>query len=144
MKRRGQLSIEYVMVISFSLFLISTLLVIAGTRNTSQAYQVTDAQIHKVGNRIVNAAEEVYYLGEDSKKTLKIYMPQGVSNVSVEGKELMFTTTAAGQINEMEFPSEVDLAGNVSSSSGIKYIVIQAQQNQVCVYEEGEPLCSVI
>jgi uncharacterized protein (UPF0333 family) len=142
MKRRGQISIEYLMVIGFSLFMISVLLVLFSQHNATQSTQITDSQLNQIGNKIISAVEEIYYLGEPSRKKITIYMPSGVENISISGHELLFIVNIGGEISDLEFYSKIPIQGNISTTEGVKNIRIIAQSSRVCIIQEGNEECT--
>ncbi len=137
MERRAQISIEYLMIIGFVLVVLGALIVVYFNHQTSQSRQVSAEQADSLARDIVDAAEEVYYLGEPSKRTIRIFMPQGVDSVSISDNELVFYIRGTGGISEIERPSSVNISGSLSPSSGVRDIEITAGSNYVCIAEKG-------
>lgn len=139
--KKGQISMEYLMIAGFSLAIITVLMIVFSFQNSSQEFQVVDSQINKIGNRIISAAERVAWVGPPARETVKIYMPEKVTNISFYSTELVFKAKLTNSESDLVFPSEVFITGNISTSQGIKYISIIAQDNQVCIVEEGMEEC---
>jgi uncharacterized protein (UPF0333 family) len=141
MQKRGQLSIEYLMIIGFSLFIITILMLVYSQQTTQQGSEIAFTQVNKVGKKIVDTAQEIFYRGADSRKTIQIYMPANVKNSTVFSNAIVFAVETNQGISELDYPSSVQLQGDLPESQGVKYITVVAKSNFVCVVEQGEPEC---
>jgi hypothetical protein len=141
MQKRGQTSTEYLMIVGFSLFIITLLMVVYGQQSTDQRMDLTYSQINKIGNTLIDTAEGLYFRGEDVRKNVKIYMPSNVQNITVYNTSLVFNVKAGQGISQMDFPSNVILDGNLSPIQGVKIITVTTKPGFVCIVEEGDPEC---
>jgi uncharacterized protein (UPF0333 family) len=135
-KKRGQTSMEFLILFGFVFLMIIPLVVIFYT----QSYETKDAlnsnQIRNVETKIADKAESVYYLGEPSKSTLKAYFPDNVVNITIRGREIMFFyRTNSNTIQEILVTAPVNMTGNLSILSGIHYIIIQNRGDLVSITE---------
>ncbi|MFO7710753.1 MAG: hypothetical protein R6V53_03250 [Candidatus Woesearchaeota archaeon] len=135
--KRGQVSQEYLMIIGFSLAMVTVVSGIFLLTANQQQQQVRDSQVYQVGNTLISAAEEVYYLGEPSLKTITVYMPSDIAKVETHPKEIVFVTNDTGTGSDIEFVSKVNLTTNLSHMGGKKYIQVYAKGDHVCVVEKG-------
>ncbi len=140
-KVKGQASMEYLIVIGFALTIISILMITYFVSIDENRNVVSTTQITKIVNRIVDNAEEVYYLGPPAKTTMKIYLPQDVDAIIISPHEINIRIERAGQITDIEAYSQVNLTGSLPVTGGIKFIELIAMEDVVCIQEQGSGDC---
>jgi uncharacterized protein (UPF0333 family) len=140
-KKRGQLAIEYLIIVGFSFLMVAGILIVFSIQNTNQNYSVVDSQIDTIANRIAQSVEEVFYLGEPSRKTITFYMPSNIDEVLIFDNEILFKAKLSGGLSDFYYPLKVQVEGNISTSEGIKHVLIIAQSSKVCIVEEGMNPC---
>lgn len=128
---RGQISVEYLVVVGFIVFLIISVVAVAffytsGIKDRIRINQATD-----YANKIVSSAESVYYAGEPSKLTITAYLPVGVNEISVVENSIIISMTTNSGETTMAFSSNVPIDGNVSRGEGVKKIVVLAEEDRV-------------
>lgn len=131
MQKRGQVAIEYVTILGFVMIttLVMTFVFTAHTGGLNDA--VAEHQIERIGEKVVDTAEAMYFIGAPSRTTLKLYFPAGIKNVSVSGQELIFyVQTSRGQDEVVKY-SQVNLTGSLPTSPGIHYIQVEAENSHV-------------
>lgn len=133
---RAQVSMEYLLVTGFALLLLFPIIIIAYSQSATFSDDVTAAQLEKVGNEIASAADTVYYAGAPTKKTIKVYFPKNVRDVSISGNTIVFT--AGGQGGEFEYAvfSEANMTGSLGTFDGIHVITLIASETQVNITEQ--------
>jgi len=132
MKKIAQIAMEYMMVVGFALLMVIPLVAIYGSQGQAAKDQVNENQAYNIGRKIVDSAETVYFLGEPSKTTLKVYMPYNIQSITVSDQTIDFVIlTAKGPSNISSESSTVNLTGTISTNPGIHYIEIIASNNVV-------------
>ncbi len=135
---KGQVSMEYVMVATFIALIVIPIAFLAFSFSRTSSAEIGLGQIDKMGNDIVKTAEKVFYQGSPSRITIIATMPDGVENIRIDKdwdsgqNELVFTTVLGSGINELAFPSKVNIAGSFtpeSITSGQKSIRIESIDN---------------
>ena len=126
------------MIIGFSLAMVTVISGMFLLNAHEQQQQVRDSQLYQIGNSIISAAEEIYYLGEPARQTVTVYMPSKVANVETYNKAIVFVTNDTGTGSDIEFYSKVNLSTNISHMQGKKYIQVYAKDKFVCVVEKGK------
>jgi uncharacterized protein (UPF0333 family) len=134
-KNRGQISIEYLIVIGFITFLIISLLGVAFYYVGGIRDKIKENQLDGFAQKIVSGAEIVYYAGEPSKLTIKAYLPPGVTDIQVLSREIVFTQSANTGTNILSFKSNVNLTGAISSGEGVKRIILTARPESTFIQE---------
>ena len=82
-KKRAQVSMEYMVMVGFTLFMIIPIMLIYGSERQSITNQVSYSQAKQVATKIVDSAEKVYYLGKPSQTTIRVYIPQNIDSALV-------------------------------------------------------------
>lgn len=139
--RSGQVAIEYLMVIGSTLFVISILMIVYAEQTQEQGSELTSSQINLIGNKLIDTAEEVYYRGSPARKTLKVYIPTNVHNLTIYPNSIVFTIKIGSGYSDIDFLSTVPLQGDFLISQGVKNIAVIAEDSYVCIVEEGQPEC---
>jgi hypothetical protein len=148
--KRGQISLEYLIVIGFITFIIISLLGVAFFYSTAISDRIRVNQITNFANKIISNSESVFFAGEPSKVTINAYLPTGVNNVEVvqdnEVYLILITFSTGSGASKIAFSSNVPLLtdseyGNnvISSSSGLKKIEIIAQSDKVYINDTLVP-----
>jgi uncharacterized protein (UPF0333 family) len=135
MCKKGQISIEYLIVIGFVVFLVLGILGIAFFYSSGTNDKIRIDQITHYANKIISSSETVFYSGEPSKLTLTAYLPAGVNNVNVTGSEIIFTVSTGSGTARISFSSNVPLQGSLSNTEGVKRIEVLADQNGAQITE---------
>jgi len=128
--KRSQISMEYVIILGFVLVIIIGILGIALFYSGSIKDRIKITQVDNFANKITSTAESVYYYGEPSKATITVYLPEGIKEINILEDSLFITTQVSSGLEKRAFSSNVPIEGNITSASGIKRIVIEAQQNK--------------
>lgn len=128
---------EYLIIVGFSLFLIVPMIVVFYTQATSLQDDITAAQLERIGLEIIDAAEEVYYLGTPSQKHLVIYLPPNVHDITFDEDTVTFRYAVTGSIFTMPLSSELplNLTGSMDLYEGRHHVVVQANDLSVTISE---------
>ena len=138
LKKKGQISIEYLIVVSFVTFIVLTVLGISLFYSTQVQDSIKFNQIERFAKKVISSAESTFYSGDPSKTTINGYIPIGVISIDINILEnsLVFTVSSASGTSIIAYPSSVPIemsATPLSASSGIKKILITAEQNKVLI-----------
>lgn len=140
-EKRGQASTEYLILIGFGLAILAFLAIIQFEHNEERDAIVISSQVDRIGRKLVDASEEVYFLGEPARTTIKIYLPNNIEDILIMNQTIIFKVRSAGGISDIERYSTVNITGNITSSSGVKHISVRAEGNYVCILEDGASGC---
>jgi uncharacterized protein (UPF0333 family) len=130
-KKKGQVSMEYIILVGFISFIIIGTLVIAFYYSSGAKDRIRTNQIDNFAKKIISSSESVFYHGEPSKTTISVYLPEGVTDILIQNDRIYITYQASSGLEKISFKSNVPLDGTISSSSGIKRIQISAQEEKV-------------
>lgn len=109
---------EYMILFGFVLILVVPLLVLFYSQSSGAAADVRSQQVQMVGQQIVDKAESIYYLGAPSRTEMRVSFPDGVTNVTLQNKELVFVVRASKGTSEIVIPSKINLTGTLSTTEG--------------------------
>lgn len=119
---------EYFMVASFVMLLTIPLVIIFAQQSSSFNTEVTLSQSNKAAQKIIDAANTVYYLGPPSKRTITVYVPQGVKNFTVLNQTIEVNTE-----NGFSYilDADTELNGSISYIEGLQTITVEAKNAYV-------------
>ena len=128
---KGQISVEYLLVIGFVAIITVPLIILYYKFTTDASDEIITSQINQIARKIVDSAESVYFLGNPSQTTIKVYMPNKIIGASLDNKEVVFNVTTRAGISEIVQVSSVDLTGELPITPGIYSIILKARESDV-------------
>jgi uncharacterized protein (UPF0333 family) len=131
--KRGQISTEYLIVVSFVLFIVLTALGIALAYSSQIKDTMKFSQIESFSTKVISQAESVFYSGEPARTTVSAYLPEGINEISIEDYFIVFNVSTKSGNSISSFRSNVNLTGSLSASSGVKRVYINATTNSVII-----------
>ena len=130
---KAQVAMEYIMIIGFVVAITIPLIIISYEQTQGAKDAVIATQAYNVAKKIADSAETVYYLGEPSKTTLKVYMPERVELTRVGFNEIMIRIETAVGSDDVVAYSTVPVNGTLPITSGVHYIEIDSRGDYVWV-----------
>ena len=131
MRKKSQISLEYIILAGFLTFVLISVLSIAVIYSSGSKDRIKIIQINNFANKVLSTSETVFFYGQPSKATISVYLPEGVRNISISGNTLYIETQTSSGIEKNGFYSKVPISGSISTSPGIKKITFVAETNQV-------------
>ena len=131
--KKAQISIEYIIIVGFVTFILIGILSLALIYSGSIKDRIKLVQVNNFANKVLSTAETVFYHGEPSKATISVYLPEGVSNITVIGNTLYIETQTSAGIEKNGFVSKVPITGNITTSPGIKRLEFTAEETTVSI-----------
>jgi hypothetical protein len=114
--KQGQGAFEYILVVGIAMLLIVPGVILFYNYSLKSNDEVMRSQINMIGNDIMDAAEKVYYIGEYSWQSLKIDIPNKVTNIYVlDDSELVIEYHSYAGLSQAVFFSDVDIAAGGNS-----------------------------
>ena len=133
MKKRCQVSIEYMALIGITTVVVTALLALSYHYSNDVEQTINTNQLDQLGKQIVDSAESVYYYGEPSKTTMRAFVPQGIRAVTISPNEVSFRVFTQSGETDMSYSSAVPLQGAISTSYGFHNIIIEAREGYVWI-----------
>ncbi len=131
--KRGQISLEYLILVGFVTFVIIVTLAVAFFYSSSISDRIKASQINSFAEKVISTSEKVYYQGEPTKATISAYLPDGVQEISFYQNNMFITLQTSSGIEKISITSDVPVEGNLSSGMGIKKIEIRAEEERVVI-----------
>lgn len=137
--KKGQISIEYLIIVGFVTFIVIGILGVALFYSGSISDKMIMTQVENFANKIISSSESVFYAGEPSKATITAFLPKGVDSIEIDESEdvLIITVQTNSGINKILFSSNVHIIENgdapLSSSQGLKKIEIAANSTHAVI-----------
>jgi hypothetical protein len=122
---------EYLIIFGIAFAMTLPLIVIYAKQTGNMQADVTQMQVYKTASKITDYAEQVYYMGEPSQRTLYIDFPKGVNNVIISGNTITFNVTTTDLTYTVVKDTTANLTGNIKSFEGQHRIVFKAESNVV-------------
>ena len=120
---RGQVSVEYILVVGFAMLMITPLIFIFYSESNNMQSDISNQQADKIANELVKAADQVYFQGPPTTQTIKIYMPENVKEVVVGSNYIKINTQSSDGIPRT---SAANLTGSLGNYPGLHIIRISA------------------
>ena len=131
--RRSQVAMEYVMIVGFATLIAIPLFIIFNFYTMETRDEVVLSQADNIATKIVDSAESVYYMGEPSKTTIKIYMPVGIDNITIQDGYVVLRAKTKGSETDVVKSSKINITGTLNAQPGIKNIIVEARGAYVWV-----------
>jgi uncharacterized protein (UPF0333 family) len=133
--KKSQTSSEFLLVVGFLLVILIPLVIIGFIYPQQGEAQITTGQVTGMAISIADAAEEVYYVGEPAKTTLKLYVPKNIKNISIDGNRIIFKVQTIHGLTDIVENLPFNASGNLTPTEGIKYVKIESRGDYVWISE---------
>ena len=140
---KSQVSLEYIVVISFALVVVLGVLTIAFFYSGGIKDKIRTTQISNAANKILSTAESVYYSGEPSKATITIYFPDGINDffIDPQSDEIVVVFSSSSGDNTASFTSNVPIIETpgdddlvkITHTQGSKRVQVEAKGDNVVI-----------
>src|SRR3989344_4993003 len=129
--KRGQISVEYLVVVGFIVFIIVNIMGVAFYYVGGIKDKIKENQIEGFAQNLISSADTVFSAGEPSRVTITAYLPSGVEDIQLSGKELVIRISSNSGLNVRSFVSKVNLEGTLTKTEGVKRIQVIALSDRV-------------
>jgi hypothetical protein len=126
---------EYLIVFGIAFMMTLPLIIIYATQTGNVQADITNIQAYKAASKINDYAEQVYYMGPPTQRTLYIDFPAGINSVTIAGNMITLNVTTADRNYQVITESNANLSGSIANFEGEHVIVFQAQQGHVNISE---------
>jgi len=138
--KRGQISVEYLMIVAFVVFLVTSILGIALLYTASVKDELKFNQLERFAIKVVSNAERMFFEGEPSQVTINAFLPSGVQSIYVDEDvasgeyTLVFDLSSGSGESIIGYPINVPVTlfpPGISTSEGLKRLEIKATESGV-------------
>lgn len=135
MKKRGQVSLEYLAIFSFAVLLTIPLVTVYFLQQNNIHSDIAIARTNRIAQDLVSTAEDVYYMGYPSQRTVEVTFPPGISQVIVHPYGLLFIITTQDRVFEVFRQTNVNLTGEIRSFEG-RHVIVVSNKGGYVEFEE--------
>jgi hypothetical protein len=128
---KAQVSMEYLIIFGIAFAMTLPLIIIYARQTGNIQADITNAQIYKAASKVSDYAEQVYYMGEPSQRTLKITFPDGINSVTLSGHLIIFNVTTTDLTYEVIKDTAANVTGNIKTFEGEHTLIFRAESNVV-------------
>lgn len=129
--RRAQVSMEYLVIVGFVAVIVIPMILIFYTYADRTEDEIISNQIQKIGLKIGDSAEAMYYLGEPSRTRIRTYFPKNINNITVGNNEITFIMHAKEGEDHIVIYSSVPIEGELDHHAGYHNINIRSRGSYV-------------
>ncbi|MBU1200986.1 MAG: hypothetical protein KJ583_04200 [Nanoarchaeota archaeon] len=140
--KKGQIAVEYLFILALALAIIVPGSMLFFNYSKESNEKLTASQVNKIGNNIVNQAEDIYTIGKNSWTTIQTDFPTTATNAYVVDDELVITYNTPRGTTEGVFFSNVPIQGGYANGSispdfhhGFMSIRIESKGDYVLISE---------
>ena len=132
---RAQVSVEYLIIFGIAFMMTLPLIVIYARQTNNFQADVSQIQIYTIESKISDYAEQVYYMGEPSQRTLYVDFPKGINGVTLSEHLIIFNVTTADLNYDVVKETTANITGSIGHFPGEHIIIFTAQSTAVNVTE---------
>lgn len=113
-EKKGQSSFEYLFIVVLALVLIIPASYLFFDFSKSSEDTVLSSQIDYIGHQILSASQQVFAIGNNSRITVEISLPENFENVKIYGEqELVFSYHTQSGISQAVFFTDINITAGV-------------------------------
>jgi uncharacterized protein (UPF0333 family) len=128
---RAQISIEYIVIVGFVAVIVLPMILIFYTYSDRTEDEIISNQISKIGLKVGDAAESVYYLGDPSRTRLRAYFPKNINNITIGNNEIVFIVRTKSGLDHIVIYTTVPVQGSLDIHSGYHNINVRSKGSYV-------------
>lgn len=130
-KTRAQVSMEYLIIVGFVAVIVIPMILIFYTYADRTEDEIISNQVQKIGLKVGDTAEAMYYLGDPSRTKIRSYFPKNINNVTVGNNEIVFIIRTKEGLDHVVIYTTVPVQGSLDSHSGYHNINIRSRGSYV-------------
>ena len=136
-EKQAQASMEMLILMGFLTFVLIGILAVGYFYSNTINDRIKAGQINSFATKIIATSESVFYAGEPSRSTVSVHLPESVQDIEIINNTIIITYNLATGQNKRAFQSDVPIqenqAAQITSLSGIKNIVVIANQTHAII-----------
>jgi hypothetical protein len=122
---------EYLVIVGFVAVIVIPIILLFYAYADRTEDEIISNQLQKIGLKISDSAEAMYYLGEPSRTRLKAYFPKNINNITVGNNELVFIVKTKSGVDHIVIYTPIPIQGSIDTHSGYHNINIRARGSYV-------------
>jgi uncharacterized protein (UPF0333 family) len=130
-KRRPQISVEFLVVVGMVLLMLSPLWFSLYRSIQEEQADLRVSQAKTALSRIVRSADLVYVQGAPASATIIVYLPAGVLNYTFAANETHYDVSLGKYVTDVVEVTKTPLTGALPISEGTHKILIRAEASGI-------------
>lgn len=126
---RGQVAIEYLILMGMAVLIVMPLLIIYFSQSLELSDQTNAALAERSINQIAEASTTVYYLGAPSSRTVNVEFPKNIVSSELQGQLIVLRLDSASGDYDYTAASATNLTGDFNVTPGPHVIRLTALDN---------------
>src|SRR3989344_9100236 len=119
LRKIAQIGTEYLIIISFVTFVVLSVLGIALLYSSQIQDTIKFNQLEKFSSKVTSSAESVFYSGAPAKITITAYLPDGITQIRIQDKEIIFNISTSNGQSVVAYGSKVAITSQTSGPGAI-------------------------
>jgi hypothetical protein len=133
---KAQVSMEYLIIFGIAFAMTLPLIIIYITQTGNIQADVTQMQVYKAASKISDYAEQVYYMGEPSQRTLYVNFPAGITEVKIIEHNITFNVTTTDLSYQVVKETVANVTGIIRPFEGQHILTFIAKTNVVNITDK--------
>ena len=122
---------EYLVIVGFVAVIVIPMIIIFYTYADRTEDEIVSNQIQKIGFKISDAAEAMYYLGEPSRTRIRAYFPKNINNITIGNNEILFIANTKNGLDHIVIYTPVPVQGDLDFHAGYHNINVRSRGTYV-------------
>jgi len=128
---KSQLSVEYLIIIAIALVILIPIILygnelLLGYKDDTKISLARNT-VEKIGKNV----DWVYSQGEPAQHSIDVYIPEGIEQINLENKIILFKIKTRAGISDIFYTSVANLNGSIPMQNGYYKLSLRAHQNFV-------------
>ena len=132
---KGQVSIEYMLVLGFMFLMLIPLVALYNSAQQDSSDELVNGQLLRVGNTLRDAAERVYFAGDPAQEQVELYFPDKLKQISIYNTSIVFTAYGGSGPYDLLIPGLAPMNGSLKINKGVHIVTLVAQNGIVQIRE---------
>ncbi|MEM7825093.1 MAG: hypothetical protein QXO27_03930 [Candidatus Aenigmatarchaeota archaeon] len=128
---KAQVAIEYITIISIAFIILLPLILyvndLLSDYNDDTRISLAKNTVKKLGENI----DWVYAQGQPAKVSIQIYIPDGITEISLNNKTILFKIKTSAGISDIFYETVPFLNGSVPTTEGYYWVSLVSYENYV-------------
>lgn len=128
---KAQVAVEYIIIISLAFVILIPLIV--NVNELLRGYN-EDTRISLAKNtvkKLGESADWVYSQGKPAKMSLEIYIPEGITEVSLDNNTILFKIKTSAGVSDVYYETVAPLSGSIPTTNGYYLVCLAAYDDYV-------------
>lgn len=122
---------EYLVIVGFVAVIVIPMMIIFYSYADSTEDEIISNQIQKIGMKVADSAESIYYLGEPSRTVVRAFFPKNIRNATIGNNEILFIVNTKSGLDHVVVYTPVPIQGSLEVHSGYHNINVVSRGTYV-------------